>query len=159
MNEGTPAPAPKPPAAETSCATQLQFRTAPISSWSPRTLHHFLLRAACDLTVLTNEPVTVPVPCSLRSSTSVPDSEPALYSCELSVLIIILRLFLSVTSMFRLSNTVFIVSTTRWKLLAAPRSCVSRTIDSGCFLPCSITATISAANSTSFIFRSSQQIS
>ena len=77
----------------------------------------------------------------------------------LSVLIIIFCLVLSATRRFLLSKTNFIVCTTRWKLLAAPRSCVKRTMLSGWRLPCSITATTSAANSTSFMFRSICKVS
>lgn len=73
---------------------------------------------------------------------------------EFSVLIIIFSLCLSVTSRLRTLKTACIVSTTLWKLLAAPRSCVNRTMLRGLRLPCSITVMISAAKETSLMLRS-----
>lgn len=78
---------------------------------------------------------------------------------ELSVLIIIFRLFLSATTKALASKIIFIVSTTLWKLLAAPRSCVNRMMLSGCFLPCSITVITSAAKDTSFRFKTKVSVS
>lgn len=72
---------------------------------------------------------------------------------ELRVLIIIFCLLGSLTTRLRSVNTILIVSTTLWKLLAAPRSWVNRMMLSGCFLPCSITVITSAAKATGLRFR------
>lgn len=91
-----------------------------------------------------------------ESASSVQAIEEAMQECahyEFRVLIIIFCLLRSLTTRLRSVNTIRMVSTTLWKLLAAPRSCVKRMMLSGCFLPCSITVITSAANATSLRFK------
>lgn len=96
---------------------------------------------------------------SKRASSSKLCTRLELYSlsywlADVRVLIIIFCFLRSGTVRPRASKTSRIVSTTRWKLLAAPRSCVKRTMLSSFFLPCSMTVTISAAMATSLMFKS-----
>lgn len=76
----------------------------------------------------------------------------------LRVLIIIRFLVSSVTSSPRHFNTVSNVSTTLWKLLAAPCSCEKRAMLSSDRLPCSMTVMISPAKATSFISKSDEKL-
>lgn len=66
-------------------------------------------------------------------------------------MIIILALRLSWTGRPRFANTSFTVSTTLWKLLAAPFSWVKRMMLRWLRLPCSMTVRISTAKLTSLI--------
>lgn len=68
-------------------------------------------------------------------------------------MIIILALRPSWTSKARLEKTLFMVSTTLWKLLAAPFSCVKRVILRWLRRPCSMTVIISTAKWTSLMLR------
>lgn len=91
-----------------------------------------------------------------KSIPSVQATEEKTQECdhyEFRVLIIIFCLLRSLTTRLRSVNTIRMVSTTLWKLLAAPRSCVKRMMLSGCFLPCSITVITSAAKATSLRFK------
>ncbi len=74
----------------------------------------------------------------------------------INVLIIILFFSSSATSRFRTFNTVSKVSTTLWKLLAAPCSWVNRAMLRWLRLPCSITVMISPAKVTSFMSRTAE---
>jgi len=104
------------------------------------------------LVPLTLVPLTLPPSHSASLSTSTrqthkTNTKTAL-PYELSVLIIILALCLFTTSIPRDASTSRSVSTTLAKLLAAPRSCVRRTMLSGFGLPCSTTVMTSAAKAT-----------
>jgi hypothetical protein len=73
---------------------------------------------------------------------------------ETSVFTILRRLRSSIANSPRDFRTVSRVSTTLWKLLAAPLSCVKRAMLRRDRFPCSITVMISPAKATSFISRS-----
>lgn len=87
------------------------------------------------------------------------DEISASQSQELSVLIIILAFRLSWTRSPRLVKTLLMVSTTLWKLLAAPFSCVNRTMLRWFRLPCSMTVMISTAKLTSLMLRTAPKVS